>query len=63
MARHYDVALSANGVRTWTQQYAATVPVESLGVIDTTRLRKVFIAGGMSSRLDAALYPDGRGNG
>jgi hypothetical protein len=61
MARHYDVALSANGVRTWTQRYATTVPVESLGVIDTTRMQRVFIAGGMSSWLDAARYPEGRG--
>jgi hypothetical protein len=61
VVRHYDVGLSANGVRTWTQRYAATVPVESLGVIDTTRLQKMFIAGSLPSRLAAALYPDGRG--
>ena len=61
MARHYDVALSANGVRTQTQRYAATVPAESLGVIDTTRMQPVFIAGRFSPRVAAALYPEGRG--
>ena len=46
VARHYDVALSAHGVYTWTQRYAATVPAESLGVIDTTQLHRVLIGGG-----------------
>jgi hypothetical protein len=45
-ARHYDVNLSANGVTTWTQRYAATVPPESLGVMDTTELHRVMIGGG-----------------
>jgi hypothetical protein len=45
-ARHYDVGLSALGVYTWTQRAAAVVPVESLGVIDTTRLHGVTIGGG-----------------
>jgi hypothetical protein len=61
VARHYDVALSANGVRTWTQRYAATVPAESLGVIDTTRMQRVFIAGSLPPRFAAARYPEGRG--
>ena len=48
-AAHYDVALSAYGVRTDVQLFAALVPLESLGVIDTTRLQAWAVAGGYSS--------------
>ena len=47
-AAHYDVALSASGVRTDVQLFAALVPVESLGVIDTTRLQAWAVQGGYS---------------
>lgn len=42
-ARHYDVALSAYGVETDIQRFASLVPIESLGVVDTTRLENTFI--------------------
>jgi hypothetical protein len=47
-AAHYDVALSASGVRSEVQLFAALVPVESLGVIDTTRLQAWAVEGGYS---------------
>jgi hypothetical protein len=47
-AAHYDVALSASGVRTDVQLFAALVPAESLGVIDTTRLERWAVEGGYS---------------
>lgn len=57
-ARHYDVALSANGMYTWTQRYSATVPAESLGVIDTTRLHRVMIGGGSAWFVEFRLAED-----
>jgi hypothetical protein len=47
-AAHYDVALSASGVRTDVQLLSALVPVESLGVIDTMRLQAWAVQGGYS---------------
>jgi hypothetical protein len=47
-AAHYDVALSASGVRTDVQLFAALVPTESLGVIDTTRLQAWAVQSGYS---------------
>ena len=47
-ATHYDVALSAYGVRTDVLLFSALVPIESLGVIDTTRLQAWAVAGGYS---------------
>jgi TolB-like protein/Flp pilus assembly protein TadD len=41
-AVHYDIALSAGLIRSWTLVFAADVPVDSLGLMDTTRLRRVF---------------------
>jgi hypothetical protein len=57
-ARHYDLALSADGVYTWTQRYAATVPAESLGVIDTTQLHGVMIGGGSRAFVASRLAED-----
>ena len=47
-ASHYDIPLSAGLIRSWTLVFAADVPAESLGLMDTTRLRRVFMgeAGG-----------------
>jgi len=42
-ARHYDVALSTNLIRSSTLVFAADVPAESLGLMDTTRLRRVVM--------------------
>ena len=42
-ARHYDVALSSNLIRSSTFVFAADVPAESLGLMDTTRLRRVVM--------------------
>ena len=42
-AAHYDIALSAGLIRSWTLVFAADVPAESLGLMDTTRLRRVFM--------------------
>ncbi len=42
-ARHYDIALSTNLVRSSTLVFAADVPAESLGAMDTTRLRRLVM--------------------
>ena len=57
-AQHYDLAVSAYGAYIWTQRYAATVPVESLGVIDTTQLHRVQIGGGSREYVAYRLAED-----
>ena len=42
-AAHYDIALSAGLIRSWTLVFAADVPPDSLGLMDTTRLHRVFM--------------------
>ena len=42
-AAHYDIALSAGLIRSWTLVFAADVPADSLGLMDTTRLHRVFM--------------------
>jgi TolB-like protein/tetratricopeptide (TPR) repeat protein len=42
-ARHYDVALSSTLIRSQTLVFAADVPADSLGLMDTTRLRRVVM--------------------
>jgi hypothetical protein len=59
-ASHYDVALSAYGVRTDVQLFAALVPAESLGVIDTTRLETTFIHGGYTALAFATRFASAR---
>jgi hypothetical protein len=55
-AAHYDVALSAYGVQTDVRVFAALVPADSLGVLDTTRLEKTFIGGGYSALAFATRF-------
>jgi len=45
-ASRYDVAISAAGVWATTRTFTATVPADSVGLIDTTRLVDMIIAGG-----------------
>jgi hypothetical protein len=59
-ASHYDVALSAYGVRTDVQLFAALVPAESLGVIDTTHLQTTFIHGGYNALAFATRFASAR---
>ena len=49
-AERYDTELSATGVRATSMVFRAVVPPESVGVIDTARLRFQFIAGGARNR-------------
>jgi hypothetical protein len=49
-ASRYDVELSAAGVWAATRTFQATVPNDSVGLIDTTRLVDMIIAGGESPR-------------
>lgn len=51
-------APEADGAFIWTQRYAATVPVESLGVIDTTQLHRVQIGGGSRGYVAYRLAED-----
>ncbi len=55
-AAHYDVSLSAYGVQTDVRVFAALVPPESLGVIDTTRLEMTFIGGRYSALAYATRF-------
>jgi hypothetical protein len=55
-ASHYDIALSAYGVRTDVMLFAALVAPDSLGVIDTTRLVATFIHGGYSALAFATRF-------
>ncbi len=55
-ASHYDIALSAYGVRTDVQMFGALVAPDSLGVIDTTRLVATFIHGGLSALAFATRF-------
>jgi hypothetical protein len=59
-ASHYDIALSAYGVRTDVAMFAAIVAPESLGVIDTTRLVATFIHGGYSALAFATRFASER---
>jgi hypothetical protein len=47
-ASHYSVTLSAFGANAHMLAYGAVVPVESLAVIDTARLRESFMSGAYS---------------
>ena len=49
-ASRYDVGLSASGVWAAARAFRATVPEDSVGLIDTTRLVDMIIAGGESPR-------------
>ncbi len=49
-AKRYDPDLSASGVQAWTLRYSAIVSPDSLGLIDTSRLARVFIRGGARRR-------------
>jgi hypothetical protein len=49
-ASRYDVELSAGGVWATTRTFRATVPDDSVGLIDTTRLVDMIIAGGEDRR-------------
>ena len=42
-ARHYDIALSSTLIRSQTLVFAADMPADSLGLMDTTRLRRVVM--------------------
>jgi len=55
-ASHYDIALSAYGVRTDVLLFGAIVAPDSLGVIDTTRLVATFIHGGYSALAFATRF-------
>ena len=55
-ASHYDIALSAYGVRTDVMMFGALVAPDSLGVIDTTRLVATFIHGGYSALAFATRF-------
>jgi hypothetical protein len=47
-AGHYSVTLSAFGAKAYMMTYGATVTAESLGVIDTTRLRESYASAAYS---------------
>jgi hypothetical protein len=55
-ARHYDIELSAFGVSTTTRLFAAIVPPEHLGVIDTAKLVDQFIQAGYSTLAFATRF-------
>jgi hypothetical protein len=55
-AAHYDVALSAYGLFSEAQVFAAIVSPESLGVIDTSRLRETTLGGGYSALAFATRF-------
>jgi hypothetical protein len=55
-SRHYDVSLSAYGVQTDVRVFAALVPPDSLGVIDTTRLDTTFIGSRYSALAFATRF-------
>jgi hypothetical protein len=55
-AAHYDVSLSAYGVQTDVRVFAALVPPDSLGVIDTTRLELSFIGSRYSALAFATRF-------
>jgi hypothetical protein len=53
---HYDVALSAYSVYSEAQVFAAVVSPESLGVVDTSRLRETTLGGGYSALAFATRF-------
>ncbi len=55
-ASHYDVSLSAYGVQSDVQLFAALVPPDSLGMVDTTRLEATFVGGRYTPLAFATRY-------